>query len=74
MGELRVKESDRLNAIITQLNLMGADISIEGDDLYIKGPTPLNAVAGLDSFGDHRIAMMLKIAGGGGRTRDRRGQ
>ena len=63
VGELRVKESDRLDAIITQLNAMGADISIKGDDLYIKGPTPLKAVAGLDSFGDHRIAMMLKIAG-----------
>ena len=63
VGELRVKESDRLNAIITQLNAMGANISIEHDDLYIKGPTPLKAVAGLDSFGDHRIAMMLKIAG-----------
>jgi 3-phosphoshikimate 1-carboxyvinyltransferase len=63
VGELRVKESDRLNAIITQLNIMGADISIEGDDLLISGPTPLKAVAGLDSFGDHRIAMMLKIAG-----------
>jgi 3-phosphoshikimate 1-carboxyvinyltransferase len=64
VGELRVKESDRLSAVASQLGAMGADISIEGEDLVINGPTPLKAPAGqLDSFGDHRIAMTLTLAG-----------
>ncbi|MBI4800473.1 MAG: 3-phosphoshikimate 1-carboxyvinyltransferase [Desulfarculus sp.] len=64
VGELRVKESDRLAAVASQLGAMGADISIQGEDLVINGPTPLKAPAGeLDSFGDHRIAMTLSLAG-----------
>jgi 3-phosphoshikimate 1-carboxyvinyltransferase len=64
VGELRVKESDRLAAVASQLGAMGADIRIAGEDLVINGPTPLKAPAGeLDSFGDHRIAMTLMLAG-----------
>lgn len=64
VGELRVKESDRLAAVASQLGAMGADIRIVGEDLVINGPTPLKAPAGqLDSFGDHRIAMTLTLAG-----------
>ena len=61
-SELRVKESDRLKAIASQLKLMGADIEEKADGLIIHGPTPLSG-AGVDSFNDHRIAMMLAIAG-----------
>ena len=63
VGELRVKESDRLSATVTQLGAMGAKLRIDGEDLVIEGPTPLNLAEGLDSYGDHRIAMTLKIAG-----------
>jgi 3-phosphoshikimate 1-carboxyvinyltransferase len=63
VGELRVKESDRLSAIVSQLGAMGADLRIDGEDLIINGPTPLKPAQGLDSFGDHRIAMTLKMAG-----------
>ncbi|CAO0821952.1 hypothetical protein DFAR_2740017 [Desulfarculales bacterium] len=70
VGELRVKESDRLSAVASQLGAMGADIRIEGENLVINGPTPLKPSASqLDSFGDHRIAMTLTLAGvlaGGG--------
>ncbi len=60
--ELRVKESDRLSAIATQLIKMGADIVETEDGLIIKGISKLNGCK-VDSFKDHRIAMMLSIAG-----------
>lgn len=61
-GELRVKETDRINSIVTNLKAMGADIRSEGDDIIIKGPKDLRA-AEVESFGDHRTAMMSAIAG-----------
>ena len=61
-GELRVKESDRLKSIATQLNSMGANIEEKPDGLVINGPTKLKG-AEVDSGGDHRIAMSLAIAG-----------
>jgi len=61
--ELRIKESDRLTAIASQLGLMGAKILVEADTLIVEGPTSLTGTADLDSFGDHRIAMTLKLAG-----------
>ncbi len=62
VGELRVKESDRLGATASQLSLMGADIIAEEDKLIVRGPTPLRPAGNLDSFDDHRIAMMLRLA------------
>lgn len=62
VGELRVKESDRLGATASQLNLMGADVIAEADRLIVRGPTPLRPPPDLDSFDDHRIAMTLRIA------------
>jgi 3-phosphoshikimate 1-carboxyvinyltransferase len=61
-GELRIKETDRLAAVAGQLGAMGADIAVQGDDLVIAGPTPLHAAPRLDSLGDHRIAMTLRLA------------
>ena len=61
-SELRVKESDRLKAISSELNLMGADITEKEDGLVINGPTKLKG-AKVRSYGDHRIAMTLMIAG-----------
>jgi 3-phosphoshikimate 1-carboxyvinyltransferase len=63
VGELRVKESDRLAAVASQLGRMAAKISVEGDCLTVEGPTRLASAAELDSFGDHRIAMTLRLAG-----------
>jgi 3-phosphoshikimate 1-carboxyvinyltransferase len=63
VGELKVKESDRLAAVASQLGLMGAKIKTEGDSLIVEGPTPLKPVARLDAFDDHRIAMTLRLAG-----------
>ncbi|YAI82531.1 MAG: 3-phosphoshikimate 1-carboxyvinyltransferase [cyanobacterium endosymbiont of Rhopalodia sterrenbergii] len=60
-AELRVKESDRLAAIASQLNRMGAKITELPDGLEIVGGTPLTGYE-LDSYTDHRIAMSLAIA------------
>ena len=61
-SELRVKETDRLAAIATNLRAMGVQVSETPDGLEIYGGTPLKG-ARLSSFGDHRIAMAFSIAG-----------
>ncbi|HEX2679697.1 MAG TPA: 3-phosphoshikimate 1-carboxyvinyltransferase, partial [Candidatus Dormibacteraeota bacterium] len=61
-GELRIKESDRLEAMAEGLSAMGADITVEEDGWVINGPRELEA-ARVDSAGDHRVAMALAIAG-----------
>ncbi len=61
-GELRVKESDRLAAIATNLRAMGAQVAELEDGLEIIGGVPLQG-ARLDSGGDHRIAMAFAVAG-----------
>ncbi|WP_416676621.1 3-phosphoshikimate 1-carboxyvinyltransferase [Egbenema bharatensis] len=60
-AELRVKESDRLAVMATQLTQMGAKVTELPDGLEITGGTPLTGTA-VDSFTDHRIAMSLAIA------------
>ena len=60
-AELRVKESDRLAVMATQLGKMGAIITELPDGLEIKGSQHLTG-AELDSCTDHRIAMSLSIA------------
>lgn len=60
-GELRVKESDRLAALCSQLARLGARVQADGDALIIEGPTPLRP-ADVDSGGDHRLALALAVA------------
>ncbi len=60
--ELRVKESDRIRSIADGLRRMGARIEELPDGMVIEGPTPLHA-ASVDSYGDHRVAMALAVAG-----------
>ncbi len=59
--ELRVKESDRIAAVATNLRKMGAEVEERPDGLRIPGRQRLHG-AELDSFGDHRIAMAFAIA------------
>jgi 3-phosphoshikimate 1-carboxyvinyltransferase len=61
-GELRVKETDRISATVKNLTKMGADIKEAKDGMTITGPTKLKG-AEVESFGDHRIAMALAVAG-----------
>jgi 3-phosphoshikimate 1-carboxyvinyltransferase len=59
--ELRVKESDRIASVATNLRAMGAQVDEFEDGLRIPGSQKLRG-ASLDSFGDHRIAMAFTIA------------
>jgi 3-phosphoshikimate 1-carboxyvinyltransferase len=59
--ELRVKESDRIASVATNLRLMGAEVEEFDDGLKIAGGQKLHG-ASLDSFGDHRIAMAFAVA------------
>ena len=59
--ELRVKESDRIASIATNLRAMGAAVEERVDGLKIPGGQSLRG-AEIESFGDHRIAMAFSIA------------
>ena len=59
--ELRVKESDRIAAVATNLRRMGATVDEREDGLRIPGQQALHG-AEIDSFSDHRIAMAFAIA------------
>lgn len=60
--ELRVKESDRIKAICEGLLRLGVDIQQTHDGFVVKGPNRLIGTR-VRSFGDHRIAMALTVAG-----------
>jgi 3-phosphoshikimate 1-carboxyvinyltransferase len=60
-ARLRIKECDRLKAICTELNKIGADIEETEDGLIIRGRSQLKGGTTC-SWGDHRIAMSLAIA------------
>ena len=62
VGELRVKEVDRLAAVRDELGKLGAHITVTGDRLCIAGGAPLQGAV-VASRGDHRMAMSLAIAG-----------
>ena len=59
--ELRVKESDRIATLVTNLRAMGAEVQELEDGLKIPGGQTLHG-AEIDSFGDHRIAMAFAVA------------
>ncbi len=61
-GELRVKESDRIATLCSQLSRLGAKITETGDGMIIEGGVPLKGHK-VDACGDHRIAMALAVAG-----------
>lgn len=62
VSELRAKESDRLTAVAEGLRALGGDTEVSGDNLIVRGPTPLRG-GEVDSLGDHRMAMSFAIAG-----------
>lgn len=59
---LRFKETDRLRALATELKKLGADVEELPDEIRLKGVKQLKG-AKLQSYGDHRIAMALGVAG-----------
>jgi 3-phosphoshikimate 1-carboxyvinyltransferase len=60
-GELRVKESDRIDATVRNLARMGARVEERADGWHIEGRGELHG-ASLSAFGDHRIAMGCAVA------------
>lgn len=59
--ELKVKETNRITAVVDELTKLGATIEATDDGMVITGPTPLHG-AHLRSYGDHRIGMMGAVA------------
>lgn len=72
VGELRVKESDRLAGTVALVEAFGGRASVDGDDLVVDGGT-VPVPGSVDANGDHRMAMAAAIAGaacaGDGATR-----
>ncbi len=60
--ELRVKETDRIAAVASNLRRMGVKVEEFDDGMEIEGGAKLHG-AEIESFGDHRIAMAFAIAG-----------
>ncbi|HXQ43742.1 MAG TPA: 3-phosphoshikimate 1-carboxyvinyltransferase [Acidimicrobiales bacterium] len=62
VGELRVKESDRLAAVVSMVRAFGAAAEADGDDLVVHGAPALTAGT-FDAGRDHRMAMAAAVAG-----------
>ena len=60
--ELRVKETDRVKSMVTNLRKIGADIKVKDESIVINGGKTLHG-ASVSSFGDHRTAMSMLVAG-----------
>ena len=65
-GRLRIKESDRIAAMQTELEKMGARIQVEGDTVYIYGTALRAPERPLNGHNDHRIVMALAVAAAAG--------
>jgi 3-phosphoshikimate 1-carboxyvinyltransferase len=59
--ELRVKESDRIASTVKNLQAVGVQVEELPDGMIVTGPNRIVAQGAIDSFGDHRIAMMMSI-------------
>lgn len=60
-GRLRVKESDRIASMESEIRKMGGKIRVEGDTIYLE-QSSLSPSAMLVSHNDHRIAMAMSVA------------
>lgn len=60
-AELKVKESNRIDVMVSNLSAMGASIEATDDGMIIHGGKPLHGAA-IDSKLDHRIAMSFAVA------------
>ena len=61
--DLRNKESDRIKAVVTELQKIGADIEETPDGFIINGRTNLKGGVEVETYHDHRLAMSLFVAG-----------
>jgi len=63
LGELRVKESDRLEATAAMLRVNGVKVNIEGDDMIVEGRGHVPGGGTVKTHMDHRIAMSALVMG-----------
>ena len=61
-SELRVKESDRIGAVVEGLGILGVKARALPDGMIVEGPTAWSA-GDIDERGDHRIALAFALAG-----------
>jgi len=61
--DLRNKESDRISAVVSELKKLGSEIEETADGFRIKGKSKLKGGVEVESYHDHRLAMMLYVAG-----------
>jgi len=66
IGSWRVKETDRIAAMATELRKLGAMVDEGADYLRITPPAQLNPHARIDTYDDHRMAMCFSLASMGG--------
>jgi 3-phosphoshikimate 1-carboxyvinyltransferase len=59
--ELRVKETDRIKAVVTEFERLGIEITENEDGMEISGPQPVEGGIEVESYHDHRIAMSLAV-------------
>jgi 3-phosphoshikimate 1-carboxyvinyltransferase len=62
-AELRVKETDRIETVTTSLKDLGVRITAGDDGFRVRGVPTRPKGGGMDSFGDHRLAMLGAVAG-----------
>ena len=62
-GELRVKETDRIETVTSSLRALGLHLSASDDGLLVRGVPTRPKGGGMGSHGDHRIAMLGAVAG-----------
>ncbi len=64
VGNLRVKETDRMAALEAELQKLGARVEVHGDDLTIEARQPGTLLpAEIETYDDHRMAMAFAVAG-----------
>ena len=62
-AELRVKESDRISAVVGNLVRLGIDAEEREDGMVIRGSSNVKGGTTVESLGDHRIAMSMAVMG-----------
>jgi 3-phosphoshikimate 1-carboxyvinyltransferase len=62
-AELRVKETDRIETVTNSLKALGVRITASDDGFRVRGVPTRPRGGGVDSFGDHRLAMLGAVAG-----------
>jgi 3-phosphoshikimate 1-carboxyvinyltransferase len=59
---LRIKESDRIESIVSEFAKLGGEVMSVNGEIVVRGPAKLQGTE-VDSHGDHRIAMALAVSG-----------